>query len=150
MQWTRWLLAVVVMGLACQTVAGQPGCAGCDDGGMTTGVWTQSWLGAEPCAGPAGYCLAPGCCEDTHRCCDNAWAGYCEHRAKVEAFWARVGTPKACARPRPCRQAPMGQCSTCETFCDGTMQPMPVAQPLTRSPAMPAASRIPYSPRPVR
>ena len=57
---------------------------------------TAGWaLDGDICGTPAGYCLAPGCCEYSRHCCDNAWAGYCQHRAKVDAFWSRVGGPKA-------------------------------------------------------
>jgi hypothetical protein len=45
------------------------------------------------CFGPPGYCLAPGCCECAPCACDNAWAGYCEQKARWQAFWTGVGMP---------------------------------------------------------
>jgi hypothetical protein len=137
MRWTGLVLAVLVIGLAEAAAGGQPGCANCNGGGAT-GLWAQSWLYADAGAGPACYCLVPGCCEETRHCCDNAWAGYCEHRARVDAWWARVGTPDACTHSRPCRKAPMGRCSTCAPCSGATMQPTPA----TGSPT-PAAAPVP-------
>jgi hypothetical protein len=45
------------------------------------------------CFSPPGYCLAPGCCECPPCACDNAWAGYCEQKARWQAFWTQVGMP---------------------------------------------------------
>ena len=114
MRGTGWVFAVAVIGLAGTAAGYQPGCAGCN-GGIATGPLAQRGLDAEVCASPAGYTLAPGCCEDRRRCCDNAWAGYCEHRAKVEAFWAGVGVPGSCGRGRICRPASVVPCSTCDS-----------------------------------
>ena len=61
------------------------GCASCE---------RSSGHGAPACAGPIGYNLKPGCCECPPTACDNAWAGYCQEKARWQAFWARVGTPK--------------------------------------------------------
>ena len=71
-----------------ESAIGHEGCLGCNksaDGG--------AWCGSA-CSSPNGYTLSPGCCANTRPCCDNAWAGYCDHRAKVQAFWAKVGTPR--------------------------------------------------------
>jgi hypothetical protein len=42
-------------------------------------------------SGPV-YSLSPGCCESRHHCFDNAWDGYCQERARRDAFWCKVGT----------------------------------------------------------
>ena len=48
------------------------------------------------CHSPPAYNLAPGCCEPRRHCFDNAWDGYCEHRAKWDTFWCKVGTGALC------------------------------------------------------
>lgn len=134
MQWTGWICGVVVIGLAGSAAGYQPGCMGCNRG-TTTGP-----LYAEACASPPGYALMPGCCEEHRRCCDNAWAGYCDHRARVEAYWYRVGTPAAHARSRPCRKAPMTPCTTGQP-CSA---PDPIMQP---TPAEPEPAPMPLPPQ---
>jgi hypothetical protein len=118
MRSTGRILVIVVLGLAGSAVAGEPGCASCNKG--TVGPWD-----AEACAAPCGFTLAPGCCEERRHCCDNAWDGYCEHRAKVDACWARLGTSAAYARCRPCRQTTTMPCTACESCEAPTVQPMP-------------------------
>jgi hypothetical protein len=75
--------------------------------------------------------LVPGCCENTHPCCNNAWAGYCEHRAKVQAFWAKVGTPRPCtgifSPIMPC--APAHAKVVCVPSCEQPTPAVPVAVP---------------------
>lgn len=147
MRWTGCLLATVVMGLAPPVFGGQPGCASCNGGAAN--VWVTRGLGGEACFSPCGYELVPGCCEDVRHCCDNAWAGYCDHRARVDAFWAKVGMPKAyghgpCARP--VRDA-YGT-STSATPCQTT--PTPAVKPLSGSPtpAPNAARELDTAPMP--
>ncbi len=41
---------------------------------------------AQPDAG------VPGCCEERRHCFDNAWDGYCQERARSDAFWSKFGT----------------------------------------------------------
>lgn len=134
MRWTGWIfVATIVIGLAGPAAGGQPGCMGCNRA-MTAGPWC-----VEACATSPGYALMPGCCEEHRRCCDNAWAGYCDHRAQVEAFWARVGTPAAYTRLRPCRMAPMGPCAVGEscTAADPSLQPTPAAPEPALKPSAP-------------
>jgi hypothetical protein len=86
-------------------IAGCPTCSG--------GAAADRWMEAEACTAPPGYCLVPGCwCDDTRRC-DNAWAGYCQHRARVEACWANVGVSGKYGHRRPCRFAPATACDDC-------------------------------------
>jgi hypothetical protein len=134
MRWTGWVLMAAAITVAGSAAGYQPGCASCN-GGNTVGPWD-----AEPCAGPSCYCLAPGCCEEHRHCCDNAWAGYCEHRARVDAFWTSVGEPGKCTCRRPCRQAPMASCSSCAPYPTPAMRPTPALPP--QSPT-PAADRTP-------
>ena len=60
-------------------------------------------LCAQPCSAPGGFNLAPGCCVCQPCACDNAWDGYCEQKARWQAFWSRLGTPRPprCAQPVP-------------------------------------------------
>ncbi len=74
--WGAALLAVVV--LAEGAAADCPQCE------------KQTGYGAAPCA--AGVNIQGGCCDCTPTPCDNAWAGYCQEKARRQAFWAGVGT----------------------------------------------------------
>ena len=114
------------------------------DGGGPMGHWA---LGCDACCSPCGYCLAPGCCEYQRHCCDNSWAGYCQHRARVEAFWARAGVPKLCCRPAGCWGAPTapmpgfrrrGCCAPA-----ASVSPMPVPRPAPRLEPRPAVEPLP-------
>ena len=124
MRWTGWVLLVGVIGLTGPVAGYEPGCATCN-GGPAAATRIRPGFDADPGMGPAGYCLAPGCCEEHHHCCDNAWAGYCEHRARVDAFWAHVGTPHANPYRRPCRAAPMAVSIPDSPCSSGTMHPTP-------------------------
>jgi hypothetical protein len=139
MRWTGWIFVVAVLGLAGSAAGFQPGCASCNQG-RTTGPWD-----AEACAAPAGFALVPGCFEEHRHCCDNAWDGYCEHRAKVDACWYRLGTPAAYARCRPCRQAFPQGCTSCEPCSTPMMQATPT--PAAPVPAPNKNSRNVYNNR---
>ncbi|MBN1393998.1 MAG: hypothetical protein JW959_03120 [Pirellulales bacterium] len=119
MQRNRWIFAASVLAgvfaLAADLDAGC-GCGSCDG---TTSYWA---LGRGACCSPPGYCMTPGCCELYRPCCDNAWAGYCENKAKVQAFWAKVGEP----RPPRCRWL-FYRCAPWLTPCCD--DPMPKAEP---------------------
>jgi hypothetical protein len=94
MRWMDWVSAAVfLVSLSAAASAGSPGC-GCRSAAIINQPGYAALCG-EACCSPPGYALIPGCCEDHKPCCDNAWAGYCAHRAKVDAHWSRVGTPHA-------------------------------------------------------
>jgi hypothetical protein len=139
MRSTVWVLMALV-GLAASAAEGQAGCTNCK-GKLPPG------LDAEACAAPGGFCLEPGCCEESRRCCDNAWAGYCDHRARVDAFWSRVGVPGSHGRGRACRWAVTTPCSMCEQ-APADLQPLPAVNSPTPapSPAPPKAGRRGYTP----
>jgi hypothetical protein len=130
MRATTWVLGVVLIGMSGPVVGYEPPCASCN-GGLAAGPAVQRGLDAGPCAGPIGYCLTPGCCEHTRRCCDNAWAGYCEHRAKVEACCANAGNH--CRRA--CRQAPMAYSGCDGPNSNGALQPTPAVPAPAPAPA---------------
>ena len=87
-------------------MAGQPtiGCAqtgrGCPSGIFCTCSHPRC------CHCESAYSLAPGCCEARRHCFDNAWDGYCEHRAHWDTVWCKVGT------------GALYSCTPCPT-CDG-------------------------------
>ncbi len=136
MRTTRWVIVAAVLGLASPAAGHPSGCAQCNRG-QAAGP-TASWaLDAEACATPPGYTLVPGCCEYSRHCCDNAWAGYCEHRAKMDAFWARVGTQKSHSRPTACRQAPTVPCAENPAKA---AEPIPADPPVTAPPLPPTAA----------
>ena len=89
MQWSSIFLALAVLTstafAANYNRSNSGGCASCEP---------RSGYAAPACAGPIGYDLAPGCCECPPSACDNAWAGYCQEKARWQAFWTRVGAPK--------------------------------------------------------
>lgn len=66
------------------------GCASCN--GNDNGSY-KSYRGPA-CSSPPGYALAPGCCTCQPSACDNAWDGYCEEKAKWQAYFREVGKPK--------------------------------------------------------
>ena len=143
MRWTPWILAAaIVAGSVGPAAGGQPGCPGCN-GGMAGGPMGQWALGCDACCAPCGYCLAPGCCEYQRHCCDNSWAGYCQHRARVEAFWARAGVPKLRCRPAGCWGAPM---AACPEGPPAGVPPMPAARPAPRLEPRPAVEPLPPLP----
>lgn len=77
---------------------------------LAVSVWVSPAAGLEPGSGVSTGCngcginkaggacagggWSPGCCVCQPSCCDNAWAGYCQQKARWQAFWARVGTPR--------------------------------------------------------
>ena len=95
MRWMGWASALLsVYALACPAAGFEPGCgAGC-------GTVHRAY-GAGACAAPA-YGWEQGCCEHPPSCCDNAWAGYCEEKARWEAYWRQVcSRHTAACYPRP-------------------------------------------------
>jgi hypothetical protein len=135
MRWLGWASVGCFLLLVNAAIA-EAGCTTC--GGNDMGSY-RAYRGPA-CFSPPGYCLAPGCCECPPSACDNAWDGYCEEKAKWQAFFARVGTPRAhchgCISVVPaetCNSTPTDQ-SAVET------QPKPAAksavQPATPIPAM--------------
>jgi hypothetical protein len=98
MRWMSWGSVAVVFcglvyaGLVDVAVGGSPYC-GCHGNAMTDTPDYQALSGGA-CCSPPGYTVAPGCCEYTRPCCTNVWAGYCEERARADAFCSRLGTPR--------------------------------------------------------
>jgi hypothetical protein len=144
MRWTNGLVVLIVVGLANSAFGLQSDCAGC--GGCAK---SNPWY-AEACAAPAGYTLAPGCCEEHRRCCDNAWDGYCDHRARVEACWARVGANTCYCGPQawrfrwPFSSVSSDACTSCTTPVDQP-SPTPAVAPTPASPArIDQGRRYPY------
>jgi hypothetical protein len=150
MQWTGGVFAamVVVVGCVGSAGAGQPGCTNCNRTAKA-GPWT-----AEACAAPAGFGCLPGCCEERRHCCDNAWAGYCEHHARVEAFWAGVGVFDKPNRQHICRYPCEPAAATPMTTQTPHLAPTTKAQPSTTKKLppteapMPPALQAPLPPEP--
>lgn len=68
--------------------------ADCGCGGMSNRSYKS--LSGPPCFSPPGCAVSPGCCECPPSPCDNAWDGYCQHKAKYQACWAKFGTGSHC------------------------------------------------------
>jgi hypothetical protein len=118
MQRLGWASIVCLLLLVNSAIA-KAGCATC--GGNDMGSY-RAYRGPA-CFSPPGYCLAPGCCECPPSACDNAWDGYCEEKAKWQAFFARVGTP----RPHCHGYISLVPAEACST--SATVQPVPETQP---------------------
>jgi len=137
MRWADWILVVAIFAGHVGSAFGyESGGAGCHGTAMF-GQPSPSALGGGACCSPSGYTLVPGCCEYYHPCCDNAWSGYCEHRAKVQAFWSRVGAPKP-----PCRH--FSQWFDSPEMIPYSEEPMPDVRP---TPAIPPAPAAPVEPQ---
>ncbi len=89
MRWLNWASALGFL-LVINAAFAYAGCPTCGGNDMAS---YRSYRGPA-CFSPPGYGLAPGCCECPPSACDNAWDGYCEEKAKWQAFFARVGTPR--------------------------------------------------------
>ncbi len=92
------------------------------------------------CAGPF-FGTVPGCCQCQPHCCDNAWAGYCQEKARRQAFWHRVGTGGMSC---------LGRASGgCEATCV-TSEPVRQFLPMeSAKPAEPEQAPLPPLPNPV-
>ncbi|MBN2579757.1 MAG: hypothetical protein JXB10_12275 [Pirellulales bacterium] len=110
--------------------------AGCSCGGVSAGNY-YAYCGPA-CYGPPGFCLVPGCCECPPTACDNAWAGYCQEKARWQAFWTRVGTPRPPRIPRHCYCWDLPMPAT-EKECDRA----PSETPLEETSPEPASSTVP-------
>jgi len=89
MRWIYWVSALSFLLLFQSTIA-DAGCSSCigNDGGSY-----RAYRGGA-CFSPPGYSLAPGCCVCPPSACDNAWDGYCEEKARWQAYFTQVGTPR--------------------------------------------------------
>jgi hypothetical protein len=132
MRWIRWAfvpLAVcalmsAVTGFDCTSVEGGT-CASCSQ---------SCGYGAPACAAPF-FGWQPGCCESPPSPCDNAWAGYCQEKARCKAFWCRLGTGG-----RTCYGTPSGGCEPMAVSPKPFVQPVPAP---TAEPAVDAAPALP-------
>jgi hypothetical protein len=127
----------------CVTIAAEAADCGC--GGMSRRSYNS--LSGPPCFSPPDCSLAPGCCECPPSACDNAWAGYCEHKAKWQAFFARVGAPR---NTYGCGNCGYGSPTpaTRDYPADGTLAPKPATaletgkQPVPPVPVPEKTSRV--------
>jgi hypothetical protein len=133
MRWMFLALTTILMGgFVDRAMAGGP-CQSCNAAAKTPHYGV---LCADVCCSTPAYCLVPGCCEDPKHCCDNAWAGYCDHRAKVDAFWSRVGTPRSgggCGKV--CSSGNTVTTYNCSTVESTPTQPTPATPPAPPTPA---------------
>ena len=88
--------------------------------------------------------MQPGCGECQPHCCDNAWAGYCQEKARQQAFWYRVGSGEF----RWFDRVSVGRepaCVTCEPTC---VTYEPAEQSLPPEPAELEEAPLPPLPEP--
>jgi hypothetical protein len=139
----KYLVGTIAGGLMLVSMAISVQAADCGCGGMSKKSYNS--LSGPACFSPPGCYLAPGCCECPPSACDNAWDGYCQHKAKWQAFFTKVGTPPPsyyyghCNRGygSPTPAVPMA--SETPTVKDAPIEPVPAPKPAVR----------PGSPQPV-
>jgi len=134
------LAASAVLGAAATAVAIDPGCSTC-------GNCQGSGFAAPPCGAPLYG--TPGCCECPPGPCDNAWDGYCEHKAFWQAIWHNVGTGAYGGRHRMGRCAAPAQGTTCTPGGVIYQQPAPAGTPRQLAPGPVPAGEPPAAPEPV-
>lgn len=156
MRKTTFIVSVSgVMIAFCLAVAAQAGDCGC--GGATPKNYKA--LCGPPCFSPPGCGsgnLKPGCCECQPTACDNAWDGYCEHKAKVQAFFTQVGTKTGTSRSGCYYANRYGYRASAPSRCETAGECTITSQPATNStiraveptPA-PAKTQTPAPPAPV-
>ena len=132
MRWIGWASAVGLL-LAIHAASAYAACPTC--GGNDTASY-RAYCGPAGYS-PPGYCLQWGCCECPPTACDNAWDGYCQEKAKWQAFFTRVGTPRAHHNGCPA----MVPAETCNNL--PTSQPFQEPQPTPAAKA--SVSPSPYS-----
>lgn len=126
MRWICWASVPLAVWALANSAAGFDGLYG--GGGSCASCEHQYTYGAPACAAPF-YGFQPGCCEQPPSPCDNAWAGYCQEKARCRAFWYRLGTG---GRVADCGST----CGGCQAI-PGDGQPTPAdAEPA--APAEPA------------
>ena len=96
-----------------------------------------------PACGAPAYSLAPGCCEFPPSCCENAWEGYCEERARTLALADRMGLwwkarAYGCRSCRGCERVVSSECG--ESGCGGAAD-AEYYSPAEQRQAAPAAVR---------
>ena len=118
----------------------QPGYDAAPDG---VGNGQYEALCAPACASSPGYNLTPGCCQCQPHCCDNAWEGYCQNKARWQSFWQLVGTGAFKCR----RCAPAAFSTACPAGCSRQqVEPMPQFQPGAAVPGRPPPPAAPTPP----
>ena len=102
MRWVCWIFAVAVVAIMAtaiidtETFAAGPACG---EDVAYGGVAHYPNCGRSNCGSPRyGSWLygstSPDCCECQPSTCDNAWATFCDEKARWKAYWHQVGTPK--------------------------------------------------------
>jgi hypothetical protein len=138
MRRTGWILATaMIAGCVGQAGGGQPGYVGSGEG-STLGQPNYASLSGEACCSPNGYAgsspIHSSCCCNSNPCCNNAWDGYCEHKARVQAWVSRIG-----AKPQWCPCVPRRASSIvppCVEYSAPTAQPTPAVAPVKRLPTV--------------
>jgi len=141
MRWSSWAFILVILLLVNSAVASDLGCTTCNG---ADGASYRALRGGA-CFCPPGFGTQPGCCVCPPSACDNAWDGYCDHKAIWQAFFYRVGTPKAhgCG---DCCLTPVPAPCHCTTEVPQAVEPQPApadkpTAPTTPAPAVPEPNK---------
>ena len=137
MRWICWASALLAVSVLASPAAGLQAMPG---GQMTYAGGGDNQAYCAPACGAPFYGMVPGCCECPPSPCDNAWAGYCEEKARWKAFWYRLGTGGAtCSGPLPVT-GPLGPAAG---SCGSAGQPFPAVPVESDQPTEPAESAGP-------
>ncbi|MGW8256150.1 MAG: hypothetical protein ACWGMZ_01560 [Thermoguttaceae bacterium] len=115
--------------------------AGCINCGGNDAASYRAYSGGA-CFAPPGFCTAPGCCQCPPSACDNAWAGYCQHKARWQAYFYNVGVPKA--RCGGCCMTPVA--APCHCYEEEISEPIDMQSqptPAVKQPASPKPAPAP-------
>lgn len=148
MRWVCWVFVpLAVYGLTGPAAASEPAfgtdspCVGCG----------HSYPYGAPACGVQFFGWRPGCCRCQPSVCDNAWAGYCQEKARWRALCYRVGTGGAScgeATAPSCYFTPAESGAAAEPTPAGPDLPGPTPQPEEDS-AAPLPPTLTEPPMPV-
>lgn len=158
MRGTGWILAAaIVAGCVGMSFGGEP-CVGCGGGGgQGFGQPGIAALSGDACFSPNGFAgYAPICAEGCpdRPCCQNAWDGYCERKARIKAWGPQngVGLPRVWCGPfiRRVECAPGSSCAapSCSTPSAPKREPTSSAGPVRRVPAVSPTGAAESAPMP--
>ena len=127
--WASLLLAMLILSSPA---------SGVDSGygwGKTCASCEQCYTYGAPACGAPFFGWQPGCCQAPPSPCDNAWAGYCEEKARWKAFCYRLGT------------GGKASCGSMPADCQPTPAVLePGVRPLPPSPSAPGKGLAPQVP----
>ncbi len=123
----RWICWAILSLAVCALVSAAAGTDSAYGGGGSCGSCEQNYSYYAPACASPFHGMVPGCCELPPSPCDNAWAGYCQEKARCRSFWHRLGTGGAthCGSAPTCCQSAPTCCQSVPTGCQPTSSAPP-------------------------